>query len=233
MMLEWYAMVMLFTSWFICIHGLDELYITLTSERPTGCSDGSIRLRGGAVAYQGTVEICVEGTWGTVCDRSWDGSDATVVCRQLGYPYLGECITPVYFQQDLDIKLLPTYQGAIAYSNARYGSGSGPIWLDYLLCNGSEANLLNCAHRGIGITSSICDHFDDAGVQCPSKCITVPSCTIKPELTLIPWNSISSSHPPCLLWWWWSSSCGWVSSKGREGGNLLPQPVGNSLWWLI
>ena len=175
MMLEWYAMVMLFASWFICIQCLDELYITLTSERPTECSDGSIRLRGGAVAYQGTVEICVEGTWGTVCDRSWDGSDATVVCRQLGYPYLGECMTLVDFQQDLDIKLLPTYQGAIAYSNALYGSGSGPVWLDYLLCNGSEANLLNCAHGGIGITSSSCDHFDDAGVQCPSKCITVLS----------------------------------------------------------
>jgi len=70
------------------------------------------------------------------------------------------------------------------YSNARYGSGSGPIWLDYLLCNGSEANLLNCAHRGIGITSSICDHFDDAGVQCPTPA-TTPVCCDDGEVRLV------------------------------------------------
>lgn len=47
----------------------------------------------------------------------------------------------------------------------RYGSGSGPILLDNLRCEGTESSLLNCAHdQPIGDTD--CDHSEDAGVAC-------------------------------------------------------------------
>ena len=53
-------------------------------------SSGTVRLIDGLIPEEGTVEVCRNAVWSSVCDSRWDYKDAFVVCRQLGYPATGE-----------------------------------------------------------------------------------------------------------------------------------------------
>ena len=129
------------------------------------CTHGQVRLRDGSTPNQGRVEICMNGVWGTVCNRYWSSySNAEVVCRQLGYTTSGKCPSPslsLFFNDAIYI----FSTGAITHSYSYYGEGNGTILLDGVQCSGYESNLLNCTHSSS--VSSNCDtYYDDVGVYC-------------------------------------------------------------------
>ena len=57
------------------------------------CQHGDLRLVGGETEYEGRVEVCVYGLWGTVCSRLLRGHLAEVICGQLGIDYASEKIS--------------------------------------------------------------------------------------------------------------------------------------------
>ena len=66
-------------------------------------------------------------------------------------------------------------KGAIAFTNAHFGAGSGAIYLDDVACTGSETCLLSCPSSPIGVEN--CGHYEDAGVACAGA--TVMNSTYK------------------------------------------------------
>ena len=57
---------------------------------PGSCEEGAVRLMDGIIQQEGRVEVCSNGVWGSVCDESWDTTDAHVICQQMGHPELGK-----------------------------------------------------------------------------------------------------------------------------------------------
>ena len=68
---------------------------------------------------------------------------------------------------DMRKVLLLLYTGGKAYNNARFGAGSGPIFLSGVQCTSTSSQLLECSSRPI--LSQYCLHPDDAGVGCEGR----------------------------------------------------------------
>lgn len=89
----------------------------------------------------GNVEVLHDGSWGSVCDDSWEINDARVVCRQLG-----------------------NYEAVSSSCCGFYGQAITPLILDDVGCTGSETKIEDCYHNSWG--SHNCGPSEAAGVSC-------------------------------------------------------------------
>ncbi len=117
-----------------------------------------VRLSGGNNATSGRVEVRYKGVWGTVCDDNFGEEEGAVVCRMLGF---GEDVT------------------AVVHSEAAFGAGKGPIWVQNVACRGGEESLEKCRSPAWQPTYQ-CKHLEDVGVECvpyrpKDRAITIPA----------------------------------------------------------
>ena len=102
-------------------------------------TNGTLRLVESNPPNEGRVEVFINGQWVRVCDDGWDDTEASVVCRQLGF-------------------------GSSGTTRHAQGSGNERIAPPNFSCSGNELMLLNCSHRGLGVSD--CSYFEDVEVEC-------------------------------------------------------------------
>ncbi len=104
---------------------------------------------GGANATLGAVQVCMNNAWGSVCNGGFSTNDATVVCRQLGFPVTGA--------------------DAFRDVSTGFNISTGPVFLDRVDCIGSESGVMDCRQTTPGLSE--CTSTEIAGVQCIGTCM--------------------------------------------------------------
>ena len=110
-----------------------------------GGTERGVILVGGSAPSEGSVRICHDNEFRSVCDDFFTHRGAGVVCRQLGYPT------------------------GVPTQRSRFVGDAGPVsyWLDDVDCRGTEANLGDCPHPGWGLHN--CGADERVGVICMTR----------------------------------------------------------------
>ncbi|XP_041368790.1 deleted in malignant brain tumors 1 protein-like [Gigantopelta aegis] len=91
----------------------------------------------------GLVQVTFKGQTGTICTDKWSDYDARVVCKQLGFV------------------------GGAAVKSQIYGKGTGPVFLNNLLCNSKDKTVWGCKGDNWGQVDKKClNHNSDASAIC-------------------------------------------------------------------
>lgn len=190
--------------------------------KPNITGSNNLRLVDGNGVNSGRVEIKVNGLWYRVCDYGWGHSDASVACKELGFP------------------------GVSAYTSGWQTRGTGSFALHSLACSGTESRLADCSHSGFFTSNSYCrasstSYYDDAGVTCTPN--TTASGAF--DLRLMDGNGINSGRVEVQIsgsWYrvcdyLWGSldaqvACKQLGFSGAEGYESSWTPSGSGLFGL-
>ena len=102
-----------------------------------------IRLNGSTNDYVGRIEIYFDDKWLPVCDNTWNSDEGTVVCRQIGYPFL--------------LNIYPSSMSSPNIDQALQG----------IDCIGSENNIDACDVSGVQVVNNT--NCNDMMVICSGK----------------------------------------------------------------
>ena len=146
---------------------MHQSVIIISNSEPE-CSGTDVRLVDSATLYDGIVQICHNGFWGSICGYGWDDIDASIACRQLGLSPAGSTAIPIA----RSFQCFNVISGAVGGVDLSFSSNA-PIVLDVVTCNGSEKHLIDCGHIGLGV--HYCSSFDgEAFVLCTGiKCMMI------------------------------------------------------------
>ncbi|XP_072022585.1 protein bark beetle-like [Amphiura filiformis] len=101
----------------------------------------TIRLVDGSTAWEGRLELFVEGEWHSVCSNYWTQENARVACRQLGY---FDVLNSNFYPRQ---------------------PGTGPILNYPVECKGNEIDVLDCKPKE-DATTLCTSHSYDISIQC-------------------------------------------------------------------
>ncbi|XP_078502507.1 T-cell surface glycoprotein CD5 [Lissotriton helveticus] len=173
----------------------------------------NVRLSNNGSRCAGRLELLLNGSWSSVCERSWTRSQAAVVCRQL---HCGPVQGLLYRPQAL-----------------RELDPSVKIWSGRFICQGSEPDLQDCVPSDEGVYN--CTHEEDIFLACGEsdpgtvspatfRPTTAPQPTDAPRFRLVDGTHTCSGAVELYLKGWWGSVC--LIDFPRATGELICRSLG-------